>query len=288
MKTNYRGENNMNNVTGIKEADTRDCIRVVTSNEFLKIEGLNELSLKAIKLLYIVIAQCEKDDKDFYQIAIKPTELQKLWGIKKQSVYRDLKKVSKELVKLFVSIENDEDEEFEHIPLFAKSTYKKDPISKERHYIGKINNESNFLFLKLHENYSQPLLIDFNKMKSVNSILLWHLIQIKAKNRSKKPTGYKKIKSNVTVDEIRNVTGTLEKYPKIKDFRKNLVDAAIKDIEKNCDIKIDYTSVKQGRKIVGFEFIMTNRYAIPKEKLSPKGKEMLKRAESFNNDYILK
>lgn len=274
--------------TNERIADTRECIRVVTSNDFLKIEGLNKLSLKAIKLLYIVIAQCEMNDEDFYQITIKPTELQKLWGIKKQSVYRDLKKVSKELVKLFVSIENDEDEEFEHIPLFAKSSYKKDPISKERYYIGKINNESNFLFLKLHENYSQPLLIDFNQMKSVNSILLWHLIQIKAKNKSRKPAGLKKIKSNVTVDEIRTVTGTLEKYPKIKDFRKNLVDVAIKDIEKNCGIKIDYTSVKQGRKIVGFEFIMTNKYAISREKLSPKGKKMLKRAETFNNEYILK
>jgi plasmid replication initiation protein len=270
-----------------KKADTRDCIRVVTSNEFLKIEGLNNLSLKAIKLLYIVIAQCEMDDEDFYQISIKPTELQKLWGIKKQSVYRDLKKVSKELVKLFVSIENDDEEEFEHIPLFAKSTYKKDSVSKERHYIGKINNESNFLFLKLQENYSQPLLIDFSQMKTVNSILLWHLIQIKAKNKSRKPTGLKKIKSKVTVEEIRKVTGTLEKYPKIQDLRRYLVDAAIKDIEKNCGIKIDYNLVKQGRKVVGFEFIMTNKYAISREKLSPKGEKMLKRAESFNNKVLL-
>jgi plasmid replication initiation protein len=188
---------------------------------------------------------------------------------------------------LFVSIENDDEEEFEHIPLFAKSTYKKDSVSKERHYIGKINNESNFLFLKLQENYSQPLLIDFSQMKTVNSILLWHLIQIKAKNKSRKPTGLKKIKSKVTVEEIRKVTGTLEKYPKIQDLRRYLVDAAIKDIEKNCGIKIDYNLVKQGRKVVGFEFIMTNKYAISREKLSPKGEKMLKRAESFNNKVLL-
>jgi hypothetical protein len=57
MKTNYRGENNMNNVTGVKEADTRDCIRVVTSNDFLKIKGLSDLSLNALKLMYLAIAQ---------------------------------------------------------------------------------------------------------------------------------------------------------------------------------------------------------------------------------------
>lgn len=271
----------MTKETDIREADTRDCIKVVTSNNFLKIEGLHKLSLKAIKLLYIVISQSEMEDEDFYQITIKPTELQKLWGIKKQSVYRDLKKVSKELVKLFVSVENDDEEEFEHIPLFAKSTYKKDPISKEKHYIGKINNESNFLFLKLHENYSQPLLIDFNQMKTVNSILLWHLIQIKAKNKSRKPVGYKKINSIVTVEEIRSLTGTIHKYPLIKDLKKRVIEQAIKDIEKNCGVKIIYSSIKKGRKIVAFDFEMTNKYAIPKNQLSKKGNRMLKRAESF-------
>lgn len=267
--------------TDIREVDTRDCIRVVTSNEFLKIEGLHKLSLKAIKLLYIVISQCEMDDDEFYPIKIKPSELQELWGIKKQSIYKNLKPVSKELVKLFVSIDQDDDEEFDHVPLFARSTYKKDPETKEKCYLGKLNHDSNFLFLGLEKNFSQPLLFDFNKMKTVNSILLWHLIQIKAASKSKKPVGYKKINSIVTVDEIRTLTGTINKYPLIKDLKKRVIEQAIKEIDKNCGVKIIYSSIKKGRKIVAFDFEMTNKYAIPKNQLSKKGNRMLKRAESF-------
>lgn len=265
----------------IRKLDTRDCIRVVTRNEFLKIEGLNELSLKAIKLLYIIISQCQMYDNEFYTIKINPMELQELWGIKKQSIYKNLKQVSKELVKLFVSVDQDKDEEFDHVPLFVRSTYKTDEETKEKYYLGKLNYESNFLFLGLKKNFSQPLLLDFNKMKTVNSILIWHLIQIKAVSKSKKPVGHEEIKSIVTVDEIRKITGTINKYPKIKDLRKYLIEIVLKDIEKNCGIKIKYLPLKKGRKIVAFEFIMINKYAIPKKQLSAKGERMLRRAKEF-------
>lgn len=271
----------MNQETNIRKLDSRECIRVVTSNEFLKIEGLNELSLKAIKLLYIIISQCQMDDNEFYTIKINPMELQKLWGIKKQSIYKNLKPVSKELVKLFVSVDQDDEEEFDHIPLFARSTYKTDEETKEKCYLGKLNYESNSLFLGLKKNFSQPLLLDFNKMKTVNSILIWHLIQIKAVSKSKKPVGHKKIKSIVTVDEIRKITGTINKYKKMLDFRRRVIDQAIKEIYKNCNVKIEYTPIKEGKNIIAFEFRMINKYAIPKKQLSAKGERMLRRAKEF-------
>lgn len=45
-----------------RELDKRDSIKVVTSNEFIKIAGLHKLSIKAIKLLYLIIAQCKKGE----------------------------------------------------------------------------------------------------------------------------------------------------------------------------------------------------------------------------------
>ena len=52
----------MNN---LKKIDTRDSIKTVTSNDFITAKGLEKLSLKARKMLYIAISQCKKNDKAF-------------------------------------------------------------------------------------------------------------------------------------------------------------------------------------------------------------------------------
>ena len=46
----------MNN---LKKIDTRDSIKTVTSNDFITAKGLEKLSLKARKMLYIAISQCK-------------------------------------------------------------------------------------------------------------------------------------------------------------------------------------------------------------------------------------
>lgn len=70
----------------IRKLDTRDCIRVVTSNEFLKIEGLCNLKLNSLKLLYLTISQVHMNDDKFYTCKITTSDLAKLWGISRQAV----------------------------------------------------------------------------------------------------------------------------------------------------------------------------------------------------------
>ena len=54
-----------------REIDKRDSLRVVTSNSFITAKGLEKLSLKARKLLYVVTAQCKMNDEQFYEYSIK-------------------------------------------------------------------------------------------------------------------------------------------------------------------------------------------------------------------------
>ena len=51
-------------VTSDKAIKTRG-VRIITSNTFITAKGLEELSLKARKLLYIAIAQCRMSDNKF-------------------------------------------------------------------------------------------------------------------------------------------------------------------------------------------------------------------------------
>ena len=70
-----------------RELDTRDSVRVVTANNFLKASNLENISLKARKLLYLAIAQCRQDDKEFYTYKVTATEFADLMGIQVSHVY---------------------------------------------------------------------------------------------------------------------------------------------------------------------------------------------------------
>lgn len=272
----------MTKETDIRKVDTRDCIRVVTSNEFLKIQGLCNLKLNSLKLLYLAIAQVQMNDDKFYTCKISTPELAKLWGISRQRVHKCYDEIIKELHDFSTTLRKfnasgDSREYLVHIiSMIIKDLDKKKNLTSLEI---EIDHNANDLFLKLENNFSQPLLCDFNKMRSVDSILIWHLIQIKTK--SKKPVR-KKIEVELSDIELRKITGNLEQYPRNYDFKKRVLDKAIKDIEKCCFVKSDCKPIKNGKYTIGYKLILTNTYDIPKNKLSNKAKKAIERAEKIN------
>lgn len=272
----------MTKETDIRKVDTRDCIRVVTSNDFLKIEGLCNLKLNSLKLLYLAIAQVKMNDDKFYTCKISTPELAKLWGVSRQRVHKCYDEIITELHNFSTTLRKfnasgDSREYLVHIiSMIIKDLDKKKNLTSLEI---EIDHNANDLFLKLENNFSQPLLCDFNKMKSVDSILIWHLIQIKTK--SKKPVG-KKIEVELSDIELRKITGNLEQYPRNYDFKKFVVNKALKEIEKCCFVKSDCKSIKNGKYTIGYKIILTNKYAIQKNKLSSKSKKAIERAEKIN------
>ena len=61
-----------------KNTDTRKTVRTVTSNDFITAMGIDEMTLKARKLLYIAISQCKKNDQEFFEYQINAKDFAKL------------------------------------------------------------------------------------------------------------------------------------------------------------------------------------------------------------------
>ena len=60
---------------------------------------------------------------------------------------------------------------------------------------------------------------------------------------------------NITLDELRFRFGLLDtEYKAMGDFKKRVLDMAVKDINDNTDITVSYDQHKQGRTIIGFTF----------------------------------
>lgn len=81
---------------------------------------------------------------------------------------------------------------------------------------------------------------------------IWHLFQ--REMTSFKPMMTQRIEFDISLDELRAVTGCEQKFTAISEFKRYVLDKALKEIKRTCFVSITYTNLKRGRTITGFRF----------------------------------
>jgi len=123
---------------------------------------------------------------------------------------------------------------------------------------GKSEDKSNYEFelntfivnsLKKQEFFTTLDLLTINSFSSQYSIIFYELA-----------IRYQKYKiPKMTIEKVRELTSTENKYKTIKDFRKRVLDVACKEISEKTDIILSYTTEKNGRKIAFINFQMKKK-----------------------------
>lgn len=250
----------------LKNIDKRGSLKVVTSNNFITAGGLEKLSLKARKMLYIAISQCRKNDKDFFSYEISVKDFAELMNITAEAVYTEADKITDELMAGVLRVIPDGKTYFKKYSLFSTCEYNHNGLLKF-----KLNGDMTEFLLKLKGNFTQPLLADFLRMNSPYSMAIWHLMQ--REMESKKPGVMNVIEFDLSIEELRKATGTQEKLKQIGEFKKRCFDKALREIDENCGVKITYENIKRGRTIVGFHCSAESIYHIDENKISQKTKD---------------
>lgn len=232
------------------KVDTRDSVRTVTHNNFITAEGLMKLSIKARKMLYIAISQCKLSDDDFGHFEISALEFADLMGIANTHVYQEADSITDELMVGFLKFKDINKEYFHKYHIFEYCYYENGII----HFA--LSAKMSQLFLHLKRNFSTPLLSDFLKMRSPYSMAIWHLMQ--REMGSKKPDITQEIVFDLSLAEIREVTATTEKFTRLSDIKRYVIDKALREIRDNCAVDISYTYIKRGHTVVGFHFTVIN------------------------------
>lgn len=243
----------------LKKIDTRESIKTVTSNSFITAKGLENLSLKARKMLYMAISQCRKNDKEFYTYEISITEFAQLMNVDESNVYKEADKITNELMVGFIQHKEESNKYFKKYQLFDTCEYNNGTIKFE------LNKQMTKFLLELQKDFSQPLLNDFLKMNSPYSMAIWHLMQ--REMESHKPSTTKKIQFDLSLNELREVTGTQEKFKKLSDIKRYVFDKALREIDDNCGVKISYENIKKGRTVVGFHCIASSPFHIDESEI---------------------
>lgn len=109
--------------------------------------------------------------------------------------------------------------------------------------ISRINGLDNF--------FTSYLLEQTTKLKSVYSVRLYELL-IQWKKAKKTPT--------FELEKFRGQLGIgVNEYSKMNDFKKRVLDLAVKEINELTDIKVSYEQEKKGRRITGFKFTVRTK-----------------------------
>lgn len=233
-----------------RELNTKESVKVVTSNSFITACGLEDLSLKGRKLLYLAISQCKKTDTEFYEYNISVKSFAEMMDIDASNIYIEMDKTTDELMRTFIKYRDDKS--VHKYSLFSLCQYNDATIRF------KLNPDMTEFLLELKGNFSQPLLAEFVKMRSPYSMAIWHLMQREMK--SQKPYADHIIEFDLSLDELREVTGTEKKLEKLSNFKNRVLDKALKEIDENCNVAITYDNLKQGRKVIGFHFVAKSKW----------------------------
>lgn len=114
---------------GKRKINIRESVSVVTADNFLKAAGLENISLKAKKLLYLVLTQCNKTDKDSYEYNISAAEFVDLMGVNENNMYKEVDSLTDELMKGFITLTVPGKKKFVKFVIFEKCCYSKESIS---------------------------------------------------------------------------------------------------------------------------------------------------------------
>lgn len=254
----------------VRKIDKRENLKVVTDNSIISAPDLTTLSLNARKLLYIAISQCKISDKEFYDYETTPSELAEMWGISRSNVYHASDQITTELMKIVIKV-NKEGKNYEKTHLFEKCSYTDSKV------VFKLHKDMTDLLLGLKKDFSKPLVWDFMKMRSTFSIALWHLFQ--KEMHSFKPMMSAPIEFELSLDELRAVTGTQNKFKQLSEFKARVLDKALEEIRTNCWTDITYINIKNGRTVTGFRFTAKNLMGdVNVEKLTYREQKLIRKA----------
>ena len=196
----------------VRAVDTRESVRVVTSNGFITAYGTDKLSLKARKLLYIALSQVKQDDKKFFEYRITPIEFAVIMGVDASNLYAEVESITAELMPLYIRVDSGDGKHFRKYSVFEMCAYE-----TNNDIVFKLNKEMTTFLIGLNADFSKPLLHDFMRMRSPYSMAVWHLMQREMK--SAKPNHTEVIEFDLTIKELRQVTGTEDKLPQMVHFK---------------------------------------------------------------------
>lgn len=213
---------------------------VVYHNDFSN-TIFTDFSLKEKQLLLFLIAGINNEDSNDKIYHFDPKEIKNMLSMERKS-YGELSKIVHSIQKKPLVILTSKDT-MDSISIFDKVTYN----AKDQSISVSWGKSAIEMFKNLKGNFSKYFLTNVIKLQSENSVELY----LKAESNLFKDNFF------ISVSDIKKIFSV--NYKSIGDMKKRLINCCTDDININTDILLNAIDVKEGRKIVGFNFKVSRK-----------------------------
>ena len=230
------------------------------------VEGRRDFSLIEARIFYLGLRDIvprltekvkvwgkEKASRDFPTTVISSNELVKLFGNHKY--YSTLKDICKDLSKKSIEVKGEEEGEYFYRPVFAELHYSKSKgltIEFSQKMIPYLLDLADKPFTKM----------PFEQVWALHSPYSIRLFELLLQYQNTKTHERK-----LAVEELRYCLGVPDDtYSTMDNFKRRVLESSIRDINENTKFKVEYENVKEGRKIVAFNFKLHLPAELKKEK----------------------
>lgn len=233
------------------------------ANDVLK--GKQEMTLQEARIIRLVITQVAKDDTDLKTYTCNIQDLATFLGIADGNLYRDVQHICGNLVQRAVWVGTGN----------PKNPWKVLPWLQLAEYDGAgtitlmLSEAMRPYVLELDKYFTQYQLENILQMSSFYGIRMYELL----KCNEYKNGEYQEY----SIDFLRQYFSCEKKYSVFKDFRRRVLEVAIREINNKSDLYIDYIEYKiTRRKTTSIKFAVFDNYDVMKNRKQLKEDNQLK------------
>lgn len=245
---------------------------VTQKNDLVEAHHIDPLSVSEQKVVLTMISMIEPADDDLKTYLLNVRDFAEMVGLKGESTYSEIKKISKTLVSKVIEI-----------PIGKKDWLVATWASSVRYRSNEGTVEFSFdpklkpYLLQLKNQFTSYKLSNILNLKSTYSIRMYELMK-KWQHLGR---------WECSVDDLRGILGAkyIKSYSVYGNFKNRVLSPAIVELNEKTDVQIGFNEIKKGRSVERIEF--TIRHAPEKEiKLSKPKNKFVHSNKSSENDEI--
>lgn len=224
----------------------------VAANDIIK--GKQSMTLQTARLIRLLITQVVKEDKDLKTYSCRITDLANFLNIPSSNLYRDIWQICDCAMKSVVCIGTGNPKRpWEMFHWVSTAKYDGEGTLTLR-----LSDEIKPYVLELEKWFTQYQLKNILEFSSYYAIRLYELL--KCRDGENKNT---KLELEFSVTELRVCFDCEKKYKLFADFKRKVIDIAVREINEKSDIWVRPTYKKTGRAITSIIFeVHNNAYNI--------------------------
>lgn len=227
----------------------------VAANDIIR--GKQSMTLQTARLIRLLITQVVKEDKDLKTYSCKITDLADFFNIPRNNMYRDIDGICDSALKSLVYVGTGNPKHpWKRFHWISLAEYDGNGIITLR-----LSDEIKPYVLELEKWFTQYQLKNILEFNSYYAIRLYEILKCEdGKYRNEK------LKHEFTVEELKQFFDCEGKYKLFADFKRNVIEVAVREINEKSDIWIDVSYKKTSRAITSVVFEVHINHAIMAER----------------------